>query len=290
MEMPTSAAAKKAANNATFTRIEELSAEVRRPLPGSQKVYVTGSRPDLRVPMRVIRQSPTTGSFGDEPNPPFPVYDTSGPYTDPDAEIDLLRGLPSVRGRWIEERGDTEQLTDLSSQFGRERAADAKTEHLRFEHVHKPRRAKAGRCVTQLHYAKQGIVTPEMEYVAIREAQNLEQLRETDPKLFQQHAGQPFPLEAVEKTMRERGRSLGFADEEIDGLLETSYGDKRLIPLLSLLFPEIDLKNHLHVDHIYPRSRLSRSKLSKSKLTREQTADLHDRRDELPQPAVPPRH
>ena len=192
MEMPTTAAAKRAANDATHARIEELSDEVRRPLPGSRKVYVTGSRPDLKVPMRVVSQSPTTGSFGDEPNPDIPIYDCSGPYTDPDATIDLRAGLPSVRGAWIEERGDTEQLAGLTSEYGRERAGDARTEHLRFEHVHRPRRAKSGQTVTQLHYARKGIVTPEMEYVAIREAQNLEALRETDPGLFAQHAGNSF--------------------------------------------------------------------------------------------------
>ena len=209
MEMPTTAAAKRAANDATHARIEELSDEVRRPLPGSRKVYVTGSRPDLKVPMRVVSQSPTTGSFGDEANPDIPIYDCSGPYTDPDATIDLRAGLPSVRGAWIEERGDTEQLSDLTSTFGRERALDAKTEHLRFEHVHRPRRAKSGQTVTQLHYARKGIVTPEMEYVAIREAQNLEALRETDPGLFEQHAGNSFGARIAAPSTVSPGKSKG---------------------------------------------------------------------------------
>ena len=192
MEMPTSAAAKRAADAATKSRITELSDEVRRPLPGSRKVYVVGSRPDLRVPMRVVSQSDTSASFGVERNPDIPVYDASGPYTDPDVDIDLRRGLPSVRRAWIEERGDTERLAEPTSEFGRQRGADPATEHLRFEHVRQPRRAKAGRTVTQLHYARRGIVTPEMEFVAIREGQRLEALRETDPGLFAQHPGQSF--------------------------------------------------------------------------------------------------
>ncbi|MEM9996075.1 MAG: phosphomethylpyrimidine synthase ThiC [Bacteroidota bacterium] len=190
--LSTSAAEKRAATDATHARLDQLSDEVRRPLPGSRKIYVEGSRPDLRVPMRLIEQSPTPASFGVEDNPPIPVYDTSGPYTDPDVAIDLRRGLPSVRGAWIAERGDTELLGGPSSAFGRERLDDAKTEHLRFEHVHRPRRAVSGRAVTQLHYARRGEVTPEMEYIAIRENQKLDALRKTHPALFQQHPGQPW--------------------------------------------------------------------------------------------------
>ncbi|MEL6445273.1 MAG: phosphomethylpyrimidine synthase ThiC [Bacteroidota bacterium] len=201
MEMPTPAAApsksgtpkgQHAANAATHARLDQLSDEVRRPLPGSSKIYVEGSRPDLRVPMRLITQSPTPASFGVEENPPIPVYDTSGPYTDPDAAIDLRQGLPSVRGTWIADRSDTEVLDGPSSAFGRERLGDAKTAHLRFEHVHRPRRAVSGRTVTQLHYARRGEVTPEMEYIALRENQKLDALRETHPALFQQHPGQPW--------------------------------------------------------------------------------------------------
>ncbi|OZC04593.1 phosphomethylpyrimidine synthase ThiC [Rubricoccus marinus] len=190
--MPTTAAAKRAADNATHARIEELSDEVRRPLPRSRKVYVQGSRPDIQVPMRVISQSDTAASHGVEVNPDFPVYDCSGPYTDPDATIDLRKGLAPIRAAWIADRGDTEPLAGLSSEFGRQRQSDPATEHLRFEHQIAPRRAKAGQNVTQLHYARKGIVTPEMEFVAIREAQNLEALKETNPALFQQHAGNSF--------------------------------------------------------------------------------------------------
>ncbi|MEP0548112.1 MAG: phosphomethylpyrimidine synthase ThiC [Rhodothermales bacterium] len=189
--LPTSAAAKRAADARTHDRLDELSEEVRRPFPRSKKVYVEGTR-GIRVPMREVELSDSPGSHGGQPNPPFPIYDTSGPYTDPDAAIDLRRGLVSVRGAWIEARGDTEQLPGLTSAFGRERAADARTEHLRFEHVHAPRRAKAGQCVTQLHYARRGEITPEMEYIAIRENQKLDALREADPSIFHQHPGQPW--------------------------------------------------------------------------------------------------
>jgi phosphomethylpyrimidine synthase len=174
------------------------------PLPNSRKVYVSGSTPDIRVPMREITQSDTPDGFGGEKNPPVYVYDTSGPYTDPDASIDIRSGLPALRAGWIEKRGDTEELAGLSSEFGRERAADPKTAELRFPGLHrKPRRAVAGKNVTQMHYARAGIVTPEMEYIAIREnqrrAEYLESLKASGPngeKLAQmmgrQHPGQAF--------------------------------------------------------------------------------------------------
>ncbi|MCH7976232.1 MAG: phosphomethylpyrimidine synthase ThiC, partial [Bacteroidetes bacterium] len=188
----TSAAAKRKAESSTHDRLEELSDEVRRPFPGSRRIYVEGSRPDIRVPMRLIDQSPTGEGSGSEKNPPIPVYDTSGPYTDPEAAINLRTGLPSVRSEWIEERGDTELLGGLTSAFGREQANDERLDHLRFEHVRPPRRAMPGKCVTQMHYARRGEITPEMEFIAIRESQKLEALRETNPDLFQQHAGQSF--------------------------------------------------------------------------------------------------
>lgn len=174
------------------------------PLPNSRKVYVTGSQPDIRVPMREITQSDTPDSFGGEKNPPVYVYDTSGPYTDPDAAIDIRSGLPALRQRWIEARGDTESLAGLSSDFGRERAADPKTAELRFPGLHRhPRRAIPGKNVSQMHYARQGIVTPEMEYIAIREnqrrAEYLETLRTSGPNgeklakmMGRQHPGQAF--------------------------------------------------------------------------------------------------
>ena len=159
------------------------------PLPNSRKIYVTGSRPDIRVPMREISQSDTPTSMGGEQNPPIFVYDCSGPYTDPAATIDLRQGLPALRERWIEERGDSERLPAQSSSYGRTRLADPALAELRLAHVQQPRRAKAGANVTQMHYARQGIVTPEMEFVAIRENQRLDKLSEL---LKTQHPGQSF--------------------------------------------------------------------------------------------------
>lgn len=145
--------------------------------PASRKIYVEGSRPDIRVPMREIALDETPAMFGSEKNPSLTVYDTSGPYTDPDVTIDLRRGLPDVRTPWILERGDTEQLDGPSSEFGRERAEDPATRELRFAHIRNPRRARAGANVSQMHYARRGMITPEMEYVAIRENQRLEEYR-----------------------------------------------------------------------------------------------------------------
>jgi phosphomethylpyrimidine synthase len=141
-----------------------------RPFPNSRKIYVPGSRPDIRVPMREIAQTATPAGAGMEHNAPVTVYDTSGPYTDPEVRIDIRHGLPDVRGPWIAERGDTEILPDLTSEFGRRRAADPLLDRLRFSgHQRRPRRAQGGCSVTQMHYARRGIITPEMEYVAIRE-------------------------------------------------------------------------------------------------------------------------
>ena len=158
-------------------------------LPRSRKVYVTGSRPDIRVPMREISQSDTPTAMGGERNAPIFVYDTSGPYTDPQAKIDIRKGLPPLRGQWIAERGDSEDLAQLSSAYGRKREADPALETVRFDLKRKPRRAKAGMNVSQMHYARRGIVTPEMEFVAIRENQAREGLSEL---LLRQHAGESF--------------------------------------------------------------------------------------------------
>ncbi len=162
--------------------------DARQPFPNSKKVYIEGSRPDIRVPMREISLSPTTTSEGLEENPPILVYDTSGPYTDPDVALDLQKGLPDVRTAWVEERADTAFLTGLSSKYGNERRDDEKLDHLRFEHLKQPRKARIGKNVSQMHYARQGIVTPEMEYVAIRENQKREHLRE----ITKQHPGESF--------------------------------------------------------------------------------------------------
>ncbi|HEB91968.1 MAG TPA: phosphomethylpyrimidine synthase ThiC [Gammaproteobacteria bacterium] len=175
-------------------RTATLSKQVTRPFPNATKIYVQGSRPDLRVPMREIVQSPTAGMLGEEENPPITVYDTSGPFGDPSIEVDLMKGMPDVRSAWIEERDDTELLAGPTSDYGRQRQGVEDLAHLRFEHIRPPRRAQAGKNVSQMHYARQGIITPEMEYVAIRESQRLDELR-ADPryeKLLRQHSGQDF--------------------------------------------------------------------------------------------------
>ena len=169
----------------------QVSEDVSRPFASSKKIYVTGSRPDIRVPMREITQVPTHTNSGIEENPPIYVYDTSGPYSDPTVNVDLLKGIPEVRSGWIAERNDTELLSGPSSEFGTTRQTDSALAYLRFEHIRNPLRAKAGCNVSQMHYARQGIITPEMEYVAIRENCRLQALR-ADPrysKLLRQHPG-----------------------------------------------------------------------------------------------------
>ncbi|MHA3083375.1 phosphomethylpyrimidine synthase ThiC [Acinetobacter sp. ANC 5383] len=166
---------------------EQDAKDLTRILPASRKVYVQGSRPDIQVPFREISLTETPTGLGGEHNPPVMVYDTSGVYTDPNTQIDLNQGLPSVRGTWIEERADTDVLDTLTSKFGQERLKDIRTAEIRFAHIQNPRRAKAGKNVTQMHYAKQGIITPEMEYIAIRENQ-----RQREDVDMRQHAGQNF--------------------------------------------------------------------------------------------------
>ncbi|HZI83557.1 MAG TPA: phosphomethylpyrimidine synthase ThiC [Casimicrobiaceae bacterium] len=176
-----------------FARDARVDDAAVQPLPNSRKIYVSGSRPDVRVPMREVAQSDTPASFGPETNAPIVVYDTSGPYTDPRATIDIRAGLPGLRSRWIEERGDTVELDAPSSAYGRERLADAALSGMRFSLARKARRARAGANVTQMHYARRGIVTPEMEFVAIRENMKREEMLRTLPALVTaQHAGQSF--------------------------------------------------------------------------------------------------
>ncbi|MEO5934639.1 MAG: phosphomethylpyrimidine synthase ThiC, partial [Duganella sp.] len=198
-----------------------------KPLPNSRKIYVEGSRPDIRVPMREITQADTPASFGFEANPPVHVYDTSGPYTDPDAVIDIRSGLAATpRLPWILERGDTEELDGPSSDYGQTRLADPALAELRFNLHRKPRRAREGANVTQMHYARRGIVTPEMEFVAIREnlrrKEYLENLKTSGPMgqrladlMGRQHPGQSFgasiPAEITPEFVREeiaRGRAI----------------------------------------------------------------------------------
>ena len=166
-----------------------LDPEALKPFAKSKKVYVTGSRPDLKVPFREISLSDTPSSFGAEKNPPVMVYDTSGPYTDPNYQIDIRNGLPSLRSKWIEERNDTEFLDGPTSLYGHERKTNPELTKMRFNLLRQPRRAKAGKNVSQMHYAKQGIVTPEMEYIAIRENQRREGM---SAFLQTQHPGHDF--------------------------------------------------------------------------------------------------
>ncbi|MCU7958508.1 MAG: phosphomethylpyrimidine synthase ThiC [gamma proteobacterium symbiont of Bathyaustriella thionipta] len=186
-----------------------LSDEVTRPLPTSRKIYIQGSQADIRVGMREILQTETEASFGAEENPPIPVYDTSGPFTDPDIEVDLMQGLPEVRDGWIERRADSERLEGPSSEYGRQRHADESLAHLRFAHIRPPRKALPGRNVSQMHYARQGMITPEMEYVAIRENLLLQQMRADSryDNLLKQHAGQSFGASIPDEITAEFVRS-----------------------------------------------------------------------------------
>lgn len=166
-----------------------LDPEALKSFAKSKKVYITGSRPDLKVPFREISLSDTPSSFGAEKNPPVMVYDTSGPYTDPDYQIDIRNGLPSLRSQWINERSDTEFLDGPTSIFGHERKTNPDLAKMRFNLLRQPRRAKKGKNVSQMHYARQGIVTPEMEYIAIRENQRREEM---SALLQTQHPGHDF--------------------------------------------------------------------------------------------------
>jgi phosphomethylpyrimidine synthase len=176
----------------TVARFAPLS--LPKAFPSSQKKYLTGSRSDLRVPYREIILSPTHHSRGIEENPPLPVYDSSGPFSDPDCTVDIAEGLPKLRSNWIDERNDTESLSGLSSEYGRQRASDLLTFELRFPSRPQPRRALRGRNITQMYYARKGIITPEMEFVALRESMRLEELR-SDPAyvlLCRAHSGRDF--------------------------------------------------------------------------------------------------
>lgn len=167
----------------------EIDPATKKPFANSRKVYIQGSRPDIQVPFREISLSDTPSMFGAEKNPPVMVYDTSGPYTDPNVNVDIRDGLAAMRAGWIEERNDTELLDGLSSAFGNERKADPALADMRFNLLRKPRRAKAGMNVSQMHYARKGIITPEMEYIAIRENQRRENMSEL---LQKQHKGHDF--------------------------------------------------------------------------------------------------
>ena len=171
----------------TLTRLSEVDGAFIEQLPNSTKIYVEGSRPDIQVPMREIKLTDTIGDLA-EVNDPVHVYDTSGPYTDPSKAINLREGVEAIRSSWIAERGDTEELESFSSSFSNQRLQDETLDELRFEHLRKPRRAKEGSNVTQMHYAKQGIITPEMEFIAIRENCRWQEYKDQ----IGQHKGEDF--------------------------------------------------------------------------------------------------
>ncbi|GAB1232651.1 phosphomethylpyrimidine synthase ThiC [Ferrigenium sp. UT5] len=177
------------ANPQFLATAAHVDAAAVKPLPNSRKVYVQGSRPDIQVPMREITQDETPASMGAEVNPPVYVYDCSGPYTDPAVKIDIRSGLAEMRAGWIAERDDTEALPHLTSEYGRQRLNDPALADMRFNLQHTPRKAKPGKNVTQMHYARQGIITPEMEYIAIRENQKVDGMNEM---MLKQHPGENF--------------------------------------------------------------------------------------------------
>lgn len=181
------------------------------PFPNSKKVYLPGTLFPIKVAMREISLHPTKHSNGRlEVNPPVTVYDASGPYTDETAVIDVRKGLPRIREQWILDRADVDILENISSEYGKARLADESLDHLRFAYCHQPMVAKPGKNVTQLYYAKQGIITPEMEYIAIRENQRIEQL-EAAPKTMQaQHKGESFGARTPKKAI-----TAEFVREEI---------------------------------------------------------------------------
>ena len=192
------------------------------PFPASRKIHVSGAHPGVRVPMREISLNPTKSMNGGAPTPnePITIYDTSGPYTDPSVTIDARAGLAPLRRQWVLDRADVEELSDVSSQYGRMRKADSKLDELRFQHIRNPLRAKAGQNVTQIHYARKGIVTPEMEFIAIRENQSREVARELASRNghgggIAQHPGQAWganiPKVITPEFVREevaRGRAI----------------------------------------------------------------------------------
>ncbi|MGZ5243252.1 MAG: phosphomethylpyrimidine synthase ThiC [Bacteroidia bacterium] len=169
----------------------------RKPFPGSQKIYVQSQTfSDVKVAMREILLEKSESNFSitgkEHANPNIVVYDTSGPYTDPEKNVDIYKGIERIREKWILDRKDVEQLEGSSSEFANIRLNDPKTDSIRFQHIPKPLRAKAGANVSQMHYARKGIITPEMEYIAIRENQCLEEMRARMNGLCTYHAGESF--------------------------------------------------------------------------------------------------
>ena len=171
----------------TLATLSTVNEAFIKPLPNSSKIFVKGTRDDILVPMRQIRLTDTIGDLA-EKNEPVHVYDTSGPYTDPTKSINFRDGIESLRTKWIDERDDTEILDSYSSNYCNERLKDKKLDDLRFEHLKLPRRAQKGKNVTQMHYAKKGIITPEMEFIAIRENCRLQEYKDQ----IGQHQGESF--------------------------------------------------------------------------------------------------
>ncbi len=167
----------------------KLDPEAHKSFSNSKKVYLEGSSPDIQVPFREISLSDTPSQFGAEKNNPVLVYDTSGPYTDPNYAIDIRDGLPELRKAWIENRNDTEVLTGPTSSYGQKRQDDPMLDNMRFNLKRQPRRAKQGQNVSQMHYAKKGIITPEMEFIAIRENQRREGISDF---IQTQHKGENY--------------------------------------------------------------------------------------------------
>jgi phosphomethylpyrimidine synthase len=204
------------ANDQFFARDAKVDSAAVAPLPASRKIYIQGTRAGIRVPMREIAQTDTPAAMGAETNAPLAVYDTSGPYTDPAVSIDIRHGLPGLRAPWIDARNDTVILDAPTSAYGRARLDDAALAGMRF-HLHRPpRRAKSGANVTQMHYARRGVITPEMEFIAIRENQLREETLACMPEsMRRQHAGQSFgasiPLTITAEFVRDevaRGRAI----------------------------------------------------------------------------------
>ncbi|MEO1943023.1 MAG: phosphomethylpyrimidine synthase ThiC, partial [Candidatus Thioglobus sp.] len=181
-----------------------------KPFPNSRKIYVDGTRDDIKVPMREITLTDTIGDLA-EGNDPIHVYDTSGIYTDPTAVIDFRKGLNDIRSKWINERDDTERLKSLSSKFSNIRLEDGNIDDLRFEHLRMPRRAKVGNNVTQMHYARKGIITPEMEYIAIRENCRWQEYRDHIGQQVGESFGASIPKNITPEFVRDevaRGRAV----------------------------------------------------------------------------------
>ena len=203
-------------------KVDEASIQ---PFPNSKKIFVEGSSPDIRVPMREISLADTVTDKGREINPALRVYDTSGPYTDPDVQVDVRKGVPDIRSNWLDARGDTEVLEQYSSEFTNERLNDPELNKLRFDLQHRPQRAKAGKNVTQLHYARQGIITPEMEYIAIRE--NMARAQAAEQGVLESH---------------HKGQSYGASipDEITPEFVRSEVARGRAVIPLNINHPEVE--------------------------------------------------